>query len=104
MKETDGVQDVRVSFEKGEAWIKYEDKKVTVARLREVINGTGFKALQEKKAAKPDSKKGKQDSKSKPTGGTQTMEKNFSTDLKELRASFNQDKGRVRLLLLLSPT
>jgi hypothetical protein len=28
----------------------------------------------------------------------------YSTDLNELRAKFNADKGKVRLLMLLSPT
>lgn len=28
----------------------------------------------------------------------------YSTDLEELRASFNRDKGKVRLVTLLSPT
>ena len=28
----------------------------------------------------------------------------YSTDLKELRDRFNTDKGKVRLLLILSPT
>lgn len=28
----------------------------------------------------------------------------YSTDLNELRAKFNSDKGKVRLLMLLSPT
>ena len=28
----------------------------------------------------------------------------YSSDLNQLRAKFNQDKGKVRLLLLLSPT
>jgi flagellar basal body-associated protein FliL len=28
----------------------------------------------------------------------------YSTDLNNLRAQFNQDKGKVRLLLVLSPT
>ena len=28
----------------------------------------------------------------------------YSTDMKELQNRFNQDKGRVRLLLLLSPS
>ena len=30
--------------------------------------------------------------------------KAFSRDMKELRAQFNADKGKVRLLMLLSPT
>lgn len=30
--------------------------------------------------------------------------KRYSTDLNKLRDQFNQDKGKVRLLLLLSPT
>jgi hypothetical protein len=33
-----------------------------------------------------------------------TEKKSYSTDLKDLRTKFNQDKGKVRLLLLLSPT
>ncbi|HUS12337.1 MAG TPA: heavy-metal-associated domain-containing protein [Pyrinomonadaceae bacterium] len=48
LKVTAGVEDVRVSFEKTEAWIKFDDQKITVAKLREVINGTGFKAVEEK--------------------------------------------------------
>jgi mercuric transport protein len=52
LKATDGVEDVQVSFEKGEAVVKYDDQKVTVAKLREVINGTGFKAVEEKADAK----------------------------------------------------
>ncbi len=50
LKATDGVEEVRVSFEKKEAWIKFDDNKTTVARLREVINSTGFKAVGEKSA------------------------------------------------------
>jgi copper chaperone CopZ len=50
LKATAGVEDVRVSFEKKEAWIKYDDEKLTVANLREIINSTGFKALEEKAA------------------------------------------------------
>lgn len=30
--------------------------------------------------------------------------RHYSTDLNGLRAQFNQDKGKVRLLLVLSPT
>jgi len=35
---------------------------------------------------------------------TEMNDRRYSTDLKELRAQFNRDKGKVRLLLLLSPT
>ena len=48
LKATDGVEDAQVSQEKGEAVIKYDDQKLTEAKLREVINGTGFKAAEEK--------------------------------------------------------
>lgn len=44
LKATDGVQDVQVSVEKGEAVVTFDDEKVNEAKLREVINGTGFKA------------------------------------------------------------
>jgi copper chaperone CopZ len=47
LKATAGVEQVEVSSEKGEAVIQYDDQKVTEARLREVINGTGFKAVEE---------------------------------------------------------
>ena len=48
LKATDGVEQVEVSHEKGEAVIQYDDQKVTEAKLREVINGTGFKAVEDK--------------------------------------------------------
>jgi copper chaperone len=48
LKATSGVEDAQVSFEKGEAVIKYDEQKVTVAKLREVISGTGFKVVEEK--------------------------------------------------------
>ncbi|HUQ33847.1 MAG TPA: heavy-metal-associated domain-containing protein [Pyrinomonadaceae bacterium] len=51
LKATDGVEKVEVSSEKGVAVIQYDDRKVTEAKLREVINGTGFKAIEEKPAA-----------------------------------------------------
>ena len=44
LKATDGVQEAVISSEKGEAVITYDDEKVTEAKLREVINSTGFKA------------------------------------------------------------
>jgi copper chaperone len=42
LKATDGVESVRVSFERGRAVIKYDDQKVTVEKLREVVQSTGF--------------------------------------------------------------
>jgi copper chaperone len=51
LKATDGVEKVEISHEKGEAVIQYDDQKVTEAKLREVINGTGFKAVEEKSAS-----------------------------------------------------
>jgi|SRR5215213_168984 len=42
LKSTEGVEQVRVSFERGRAVIKYDAQKVTVAKLREVINNAGF--------------------------------------------------------------
>ena len=50
LKATPGVEDAEVSTEKGEAVVRYDDQKVTEARLREVIDGTGFKAVEEKPA------------------------------------------------------
>jgi len=46
LKATAGVQEAEVSSEKGEAVITYDDEKVTEAKLREVINGTGFKVAE----------------------------------------------------------
>ena len=48
LKATEGVEDVQVSSEKGEAVIKYDDSKLSETKLREVINSTGFKAVEEK--------------------------------------------------------
>jgi copper chaperone len=42
LKATEGVQEARVSFERGRALIKYDDQRVTVAKLRLIINSTGF--------------------------------------------------------------
>jgi copper chaperone CopZ len=46
LKATEGVEEVRVSFPKKEAWVKFDDQKISVAKLREVINSTGFKAVE----------------------------------------------------------
>jgi mercuric ion binding protein len=51
LKATDGVEKVEVNDEKGVAVVQYDDQKVTEAKLREVINGTGFKAVEEKSAS-----------------------------------------------------
>lgn len=48
LKATPGVEAVRVSFEKREAWIKFDDSKVTEAQLREAINSIGYKAVEGK--------------------------------------------------------
>ena len=48
LKATEGVEDAKVSSDKGEAVIKYDDQKLDEAKLREVINSTGFKAVAEK--------------------------------------------------------
>src|SRR3954469_7245696 len=47
LKATEGVEDVQVSSEKGEAVIKYDDQKLSETKLREVINSTGFKAVEQ---------------------------------------------------------
>jgi len=47
LKATEGVEDAQVSSEKGEAVIKYDDQKLNEAKLREVINSTGFKAVEQ---------------------------------------------------------
>lgn len=46
LKATEGVEDAKVSSDKGEAVIKYDDAKLNEAKLREVINSTGFKAVE----------------------------------------------------------
>ncbi len=46
LQATDGVEKVEVSHEKGVAVVQYDDQKVTEAKLREVINGTGFTAAE----------------------------------------------------------
>jgi hypothetical protein len=42
--------------------------------------------------------------KSEPTPGPTPQPRPYSTDLDGLRAQFNRDKGKVRLVTLLSPT
>ena len=47
LKATEGVEEATVSSDKGEAVIKYDDQKLTEAKLREVINSTGFKTVEQ---------------------------------------------------------
>ena len=49
LKATEGVEDAQVSSDKGEAVIKYDEAKLNEAKLREVINSTGFKAVEDTK-------------------------------------------------------
>ena|SRR5829696_3550501 len=48
LKATPGVDKVEVSLERKEVVVEYDDAKVTEAKLREVINATGFKTVEEK--------------------------------------------------------
>jgi mercuric transport protein len=48
LKATPGVEKVEVNLERKEAVVEYDDQKVTEAKLREVINATGFRAVEEK--------------------------------------------------------
>jgi mercuric transport protein len=48
LKATPGVEKVEVSLERKEAVVEFDDTKVTEAKLREVINSTGFKAVEDK--------------------------------------------------------
>jgi mercuric transport protein len=48
LKATPGVEKVEISLQKKEAVVEYDDQKVTEAKLREVINATGFKTVEEK--------------------------------------------------------
>ena len=48
LKATPGVEKVEVNLERKEAVVEYNDEKVTEAKLREVINSTGFKTVEQK--------------------------------------------------------
>lgn len=52
LRATEGVKDAQVSYERGLAVVKYDDEKVTVAKLRDVINNTGFTCEVTKSATK----------------------------------------------------
>lgn len=48
LKATQGVEKVEVSWQRKEVVVEYDDEKVTEGKLREVINATGFKTIEEK--------------------------------------------------------
>ncbi len=47
LKATEGVEDAQVDSKKGEAVVKYDEEKLDETKLREVINSTGFKVVEE---------------------------------------------------------
>lgn len=47
LKATEGVEDAQVDSKKGEAVVKYDEQKLNETKLREVINATGFKVVEE---------------------------------------------------------
>jgi len=47
LKATPGVEKVEVSLARKEVVVEYDDEKVTEAKLREVITGTGFTVVAE---------------------------------------------------------
>ena len=48
LKATQGVEKVEISLEKKEVVVEYNDEQVNETKLREVINATGFKTVEEK--------------------------------------------------------
>lgn len=48
LKATQGVEKVEISEDRKVVTVDYNDEQTTEAKLREVINGTGFKVVEEK--------------------------------------------------------
>lgn len=44
LENTEGVEDVRVNFERGQAVVRYDDRKVTATKLRAAVKSIGFRA------------------------------------------------------------
>jgi copper chaperone len=42
LKEADGIEDVQVSLASGEATVRYDDGRISPAKLREIVTATGF--------------------------------------------------------------
>ena len=97
LRATHGVLEARVSFEKAEAWVRYDDRKVTVEKIRKAIADAGYRVVDGKEAGGPGSAVAE-------TLDTKAQNLPYSTDLAELRTRFNADKGKARVLMLLSPT
>jgi len=55
-------------------------------------------------AAWPYLRGGGHSSSTDPGNRAKAVDRGYSTSLKQLRERFNQDRGKVRMLLLLSPT
>lgn len=111
LRAVNGVVEVRVSFEKREAWVRYDDTKVTVDAIRKVIVESGYSVVEagsRRTDAGPACCAGKTHGEPGSalieTSDPSSHELPFSTDLAELRMRFNADRGKVRLLMLLSPT
>ena len=46
LKKIDGVADVKAKWEpEGTVWVKFEDKKVDLAKIKQVITDTGFEVV-----------------------------------------------------------
>ncbi len=46
LKKVDGVVEVKAKFgPEGTVWVKYDDKKVVLAKIKQAINDTGFKVV-----------------------------------------------------------
>jgi mercuric transport protein len=111
LRATDGVLEARVSFEKKEAWVRYDDRKVTVEKIRKAIVDAGYRVVDSAATTTGD---GPSIRAGKPHGGpggtvaetvdTKAQSLPYSTDLAELRTRFNAAKGKARVLMLLSPT
>lgn len=106
---TPGVLEAHVSFEKAEAWVRFDDRKVSVERIRKTIDDAGYRVVDSKPTGAaanccPGKPHGGPGCTVEDTAETTAQNRSYSTDLTELRMRFNADKGKARVVLLLSPT
>lgn len=111
LRAVDGVLEARVSYEKSEAWVRYDDRKLTAEKVRGVIDKAGYKVVDGAGApgdTAPNCCAGKAHGGNgctmKEAADAKSEDRPYSTDLDALRARFNQDKGKARVVMLLSPT